>query len=57
MEHFEGEELQQQRRLWFNASAEVQLAVTDWARDQGLNRYDVEKELRQHVRHVQPDGR
>ncbi|MEV0847014.1 hypothetical protein AB0J21_14250 [Streptomyces sp. NPDC049954] len=56
LEHLEGEELQRQRRVWFNASAEVQLAVTDWAKDQGLNRHDVEKELRQQVRHGRPEG-
>ncbi|MFE9247730.1 hypothetical protein [Streptomyces sp. NPDC007088] len=56
LEHLEGEELQRQRRVWFNASAEVQLAVTDWAKDQGLNRHDVEKELRQQVRHGHPEG-
>ncbi|SCD28147.1 hypothetical protein GA0115257_121912 [Streptomyces sp. LcepLS] len=55
IEHLDGEEQNAQRRVWFNAAAEVHMAVTDWAREQGLNRYDVEKELRQRVRHV-PHG-
>lgn len=56
MAGLDGEDLDQQRRRWFAAAAEVQGAVTDWAREQGLNRYDVEKDLRRTVRHPQGDG-
>lgn len=56
MAGLDGDGLDQQRRRWFTAAAEVQSAVTDWAREQGLNRYDVEKGLRRTVRHQQGDS-
>jgi len=44
------EERERQRRVWFEAACEVQAAVTQFARSKGLNRYEVEKELRGMVR-------
>ncbi|MBE4771296.1 hypothetical protein HW844_20480 [Streptomyces sp. ND05-13A] len=44
------EERERQRRVWFEAACEVQAAVTHFARSKGLNRYEVEKELRGIVR-------
>ncbi|MGW2965272.1 hypothetical protein ACWDGI_43505 [Streptomyces sp. NPDC001220] len=43
-----------QRRTWLAAAAAVQDAVTRYARSEALNRYEVEKQLRHHVRH--PDS-
>ncbi|MFF4361070.1 hypothetical protein [Streptomyces sp. NPDC001604] len=45
------EERDQQRRVWFEAAEAVQAAVTRYARSRGLNRYELEKQLRQAVRH------
>jgi hypothetical protein len=45
------EERTKQREVWFEAAAKVDAAVTEFAREQGLNRFDVEKSLRQFVRH------
>lgn len=39
------------RQAWFTASAEVQAAVTEHAATVGLNRFELEKALRRHVRH------
>ncbi|MGP3775414.1 hypothetical protein ACTWJ8_31800 [Streptomyces sp. SDT5-1] len=40
--------------MWFEAAAKAQAAVTKFAQDNDLNRYDVEKQLRQVTRHPQP---
>lgn len=45
------EERSHQRDTWREASAAVQAAVTQYARAKRLNRYEVEKLLRQTVRH------
>ncbi|MFF8459104.1 hypothetical protein ACF06T_31830 [Streptomyces albidoflavus] len=39
------------RQAWFAAAAEVQAAVTEHAEAAGLNRFELEKTLRRHVRH------
>ncbi|RZB13474.1 hypothetical protein StrepF001_43965 [Streptomyces sp. F001] len=44
-------ERDRQRRVWFEAAGAVQAAVTRYAGAKGLNRYEVEKRLRQVVRH------
>ncbi|MFF3493716.1 hypothetical protein ACFYWS_20455 [Streptomyces sp. NPDC002795] len=44
-----------QRTKWFDAAAIAQASVTAYAEEQGLSRYQVEKQLRQAVRHPQPD--
>jgi hypothetical protein len=45
------EERDRQRRVWFEAAAAAQAAVTQYARTRRFNRYEVEKLLRQAVRH------
>ncbi|MFE5757539.1 hypothetical protein ACFQ7M_19415 [Streptomyces massasporeus] len=45
------QERDRQRRAWCAAAATAQAAVTQYARSKGLNRYEVEKRLRQVVRH------
>jgi hypothetical protein len=45
------EERDRQRRMWFEAAAAAQAAVTQYARTRRFNRYEVEKLLRQAVRH------
>ncbi|MET9760990.1 hypothetical protein ABZ016_18285 [Streptomyces sp. NPDC006372] len=45
------QERDRQRRVWRAAAVTVQAAVTQYARSKGLNRYEVEKQLRQVVRH------
>jgi hypothetical protein len=45
------QERDRQRRVWRAAAVAVQAAVTQYARSKGLNRYEVEKQLRQVVRH------
>jgi hypothetical protein len=45
------EERDHQRRVWREAAAAVQAAVTQYARAKRLNRYEVEKLLRHTVRH------
>ncbi len=47
----EPEERDRQRRAWREAAAAVQDAVAQYAKAQGLNRYEVEKRLRHAVRH------
>lgn len=51
------EERDRQRRVWLEAAEAVQAAVTRYARSKDLNRYEVEKRLREAVRHpeTQPD--
>jgi hypothetical protein len=44
------EERDRQRRVWFEAAAAVQAAVTQYARAKRFNRYEVEKRLRRTVR-------
>ncbi|MFJ6556794.1 hypothetical protein ACIQNT_31870 [Streptomyces luteogriseus] len=45
------QERDRQRRVWRAAAVTVQAAVTQYAMSKGLNRYEVEKQLRQVVRH------
>ncbi|MFD3495874.1 hypothetical protein ACFWWB_35845 [Streptomyces sp. NPDC058690] len=45
-----------QRKKWFDAAAVAQAAVSKYAEEQGLNRFEVEKKLQQAVRHPKPDG-
>lgn len=54
MEHLDADEREKQREVWFEAAARAQAAVTAWAFENDLNRYDVEKQLRQVARHPQP---
>lgn len=51
------EERDRQRQVWLEAAEAVQAAVTRYARSKGLNRYEVQKRLREAVRHpeAQPD--
>lgn len=51
LEHLDGDELTAQRELWFDRVAEAQAAVTAYAKDNDLSRFDVEKQLRQITRH------
>ncbi|MFJ8827707.1 hypothetical protein ACIREE_38975 [Streptomyces sp. NPDC102467] len=51
LEHLDDDERTKQREAWFEAAATVTAAVTEYARENELNRYAVEKELRQTVRH------
>lgn len=44
-------ERDRQRGVWLDAAEVVQAAVTLYARSKGVNRYEVEKLLRQVVRH------
>jgi hypothetical protein len=46
------EDRNQQRRVWRDAAEAAQAAVTHYARSKRLNRYEVEKQLRQIVRHL-----
>lgn len=48
----EGGEADAQRRVWFSAAAQVQAAVTVWAREQDANQYEVEAALRKATRHA-----
>ncbi|MET7518042.1 hypothetical protein ABZS88_32120 [Streptomyces sp. NPDC005480] len=50
LEHLDDVERQAQREAWFEAAAKVEAAVTAYAQEQGLNRHDVEKTLRQAAR-------
>ncbi|MGW6144182.1 hypothetical protein ACWFRM_29355 [Streptomyces sp. NPDC055144] len=50
LEHLDDGERQAQRDAWFEAAAKVEAAVTAYAQEQGLNRHDVEKTLRQAAR-------
>ncbi|MHC3427152.1 hypothetical protein [Streptomyces sp. DT18] len=52
----EGEAADAQRRVWFSAAAQVQAAVTVWAREQDANRYEVEAALRRATRHAGEDS-
>lgn len=51
LEHLDNEERAAQREKWFEAAGVVQAAVTAYAAEHDLNRYEVEKKLRQIVRH------
>ncbi|WP_394434538.1 hypothetical protein [Streptomyces sp. SGAir0957] len=51
IEHLDNGEREQQRSIWFDAAARAHKAVTEYATAEGLNRYEVEKALRQLVRH------
>ncbi|MFE7498311.1 hypothetical protein ACFU6O_04325, partial [Streptomyces albidoflavus] len=50
LEHLDEDERDAARRLYFNAAAEVDVAVRDFAATAGLDRHTVEKELRQQAR-------
>ncbi|MFD3478456.1 MULTISPECIES: hypothetical protein [unclassified Streptomyces] len=50
LEHLDDVERQAQRDAWFEAAAKVEAAVTAYAQEQGLNRHDVAKALRQAAR-------
>jgi hypothetical protein len=54
LEHLDNDEREKQREVWFEAAAKAQAAVTKFAQDNDLNRYDAEKQLRQVTRHPQP---
>lgn len=56
IEHLDDDERTAQREVWFEAAAKAQAAVTAFAQDAGLNRFDVEKQLRQDTRHPHPEG-
>ncbi|MFJ8828260.1 hypothetical protein ACIREE_41905 [Streptomyces sp. NPDC102467] len=51
LEHLDDDERRTQREVWFEAAAVVTAAVTEYARENELNRFAVEKALRQTVRH------
>lgn len=51
LEHLDAEERTAQRERWFEAAGETEAAVAAYAAENGLNRYEVEKALRQIVRH------
>ncbi|MCQ4212585.1 hypothetical protein [Streptomyces longispororuber] len=53
MEHLDDGEREKQREVWFEAAATAQAAVTAYAEEHDLNRFDVEKQLRQVTRHPQ----
>lgn len=56
IEHLDDGEREKQRTLWFEAAAKAQAAVTAYAQENQLNRFDVEKQLRQDTRHPQGDA-
>ncbi|MHC5259888.1 hypothetical protein ACYSUO_18580 [Streptomyces sp. UC4497] len=51
LEHLDDDDREKQREVWFEAAAKAQAAVTVYAQEAGLNRFDVEKQLRQITRH------
>lgn len=51
IEHLDDGEREKQREVWFEAAAKAQAAVTAFAQENQLNRFDVEKQLRQDTRH------
>ncbi|MGY0021131.1 hypothetical protein ACVHNB_19375 [Streptomyces sp. YJ-C3] len=51
LEHLDDGEREKQREVWFAAAAKSQAAVSDYAARNDLNRYEVEKQVRQTVRH------
>jgi hypothetical protein len=51
LEHLDDDERDKQREVWFEAAAKAQAAVTKFAQDNDLSRFDVEKQLRQVTRH------
>nr|WP_202501290.1 hypothetical protein [Streptomyces sp. SID5785] len=52
IEHLDDSERPAQRESWFRAAAAVQAAVTAYADAHGLDHFEVEKQLRQTVRHL-----
>ncbi|MFD5026977.1 hypothetical protein [Streptomyces sp. NPDC058373] len=52
----DNDEREAQRRAWYDAGARVQAAVTEWAKANGKNRFDVEKQVRATVRQPPPSG-
>ncbi|MFI8872525.1 hypothetical protein [Streptomyces sp. NPDC055243] len=56
IEHLDNEEKVSQRAVWFEAAAKAQAAANAFAKDAGLNRFDVEKQLRQATRHPHSEG-
>ncbi|MGD6749428.1 hypothetical protein [Streptomyces sp. BH105] len=53
LEHLDADEREKQREVWFEAAATAQAAATEFAQENDLNRYDVEKQLRQVTRQPQ----
>ncbi|MFJ9037446.1 hypothetical protein ACIRF8_12765 [Streptomyces sp. NPDC102406] len=53
--HLDDGEREKQRTVWFEAAAAAQAAVTAYAQENKLNRFDVEKQLRQITRHPQAE--
>ncbi|MET9494426.1 hypothetical protein [Streptomyces sp. NPDC006552] len=51
------DERTKQRDVWFEAAARTEAAVTAYAQDAGLNRFDVQKQLRQCTRRPRQEGR
>ncbi|WP_413808094.1 hypothetical protein [Streptomyces sp. OE57] len=47
----DGDEHTTQWKTWFEAAATVQAAVTEHAKEAGLNRYELEAALKKAVRH------
>lgn len=56
IEHLDDEEKVSQRTVWFEAAAKAQAAATAFAQENSLNRFDVEKQLRQATRHPHSEG-
>ncbi|MFI9780664.1 hypothetical protein ACIHCV_39375 [Streptomyces sp. NPDC051956] len=56
LEHLDDAERRAQREAWFEAAAKVEAAVTAYAQEQGLNRHDVAKTLRQAARRPHPQS-
>ncbi|MEU7377610.1 hypothetical protein [Streptomyces albidoflavus] len=52
----DNDERERQRRVWFEAGARAQAAITEWAREHEKNRYKVEKAVREAVRHPEAGG-
>ena len=50
LEHLDDSEREEQRLVWFEATAKVDAAVAKYAHEHELNRHDVEKQLRQTAR-------
>ncbi|WP_327653697.1 hypothetical protein [Streptomyces sp. NBC_00483] len=50
LEHLDDDEREKQREVWFEAAARAQDAVSMYAFKSDLNRFDVEKQLRQVTR-------
>lgn len=51
-----GEEREAQWKRWFEAAAASQAAVTEHAKEAGLNRYELEAAVKKAVRHPDPEA-